>query len=203
MLGCPGLAQPIPSKSLVDCTDLNHDVCLGAAFANLLLLLLVVLDLAAGRRIRHHNLLLGQVGHAILRPPPLLAQVIVGRVYRQPVQPRFKYLRRPQLVERKIQPQENFLCDVLDIFRTGDQTTDGPHRALPVRQDDFVKCRTITLLRTPDSREVYQHATPLAAAGPVLDFVSIGVKAYPQVTRSALGRACFSLPCLLRSPESR
>jgi len=42
------------------------------------------------------------------------------------VQPRFKDLRRPELVERKIQPQENFLRDVLDIFRTGDQTAIVP-----------------------------------------------------------------------------
>ena len=70
-------------------------------------------------------------------------------------------------------------CDVLDIFRTGDQTADRPHGALPVRQDNFVKCRTVTLLRAPDQLEVYQHSTPLAAAGPVLDFASIGVKTYP------------------------
>ena len=102
-------------------------------------MLLLVLRLPARHGIRHHDLLLGQIGHPELLTPPLLTQIIVRRVRRQPVQPRLKNLRRPELIERKIQPHEYFLRDVLDIFRPGDQLTDLPQNPLPVCQYDFVE----------------------------------------------------------------
>jgi superfamily I DNA/RNA helicase len=62
------------------------------------------------------------------------------------------------LIEGKIKPQKNFLRDILDIFRTGDQTGDRPQNALPVGQYDFVECRGVAFLRAPDQFEINQHA---------------------------------------------
>ena len=100
------------------------------------MMLLVLIRLTPCHRIGQHHLLLGQVGHAELLPAAQLLKIIEGRIHRQPVQPRLKDLFFPELVERKIQPQKHFLCDVLDIFRAGDQPRDRPQNALsdmPVR----------------------------------------------------------------------
>jgi hypothetical protein len=64
------------------------------------------------------------------------------------------------LIEGKIKSQENFLCDVLDIFRPRDQTCDRPENAFPVGYNDFVERRAIAFLRAIDQFEVNQHAAP-------------------------------------------
>ena len=93
-------------------------------------------------------------------PPALLPKVIVRRVHGQPVQPRFKDLFLPELIERKIQSQEYFLCDVLDVLRTGDQTSDRPQNPFPVSQYDLVERSAIAFLRARNQTEINQHAAP-------------------------------------------
>jgi hypothetical protein len=139
---------------------------------------------AASHRIGHQHLLFRQVGHAKLLTPPLLPQIIESSIYRQAIQPRFKDLRRPQLIERKIKPQENFLCDILDIFRTRDQPGDRTQNPLSVRQYDFVKRDTIAILRAFYELEINQHAAPAVPASEYSnDSEWIGVPASRQVTK--------------------
>src|ERR1019366_455986 len=104
------------------------------------------------------------VGHPKCLAAALLAKIIVSRVNRQPIQPRLKDLCRPQLVERKIKPQENFLCDILDIFRTGDQPGDRAQNPLPVHRHDFVESSAIALLCALDQLEINQHSAPYVPA---------------------------------------
>src|ERR1051326_3632775 len=114
------------------------------------MMLILLFRFSAGECIGHHDLLLAKVGHSKLLAAALLTKVIVRRVDRQAIQPWFKDLGRPQLIEGKIKPQENLSCDILDTFRTGDQTVDRPQNPFPVRQYDFVERRTIALLRSEE-----------------------------------------------------
>src|SRR5262249_35806969 len=121
---------------------------------------------------------------AVLLPAPLFPQIIVGGVDRQAIQPRFKDLCRPQLIEGKIEPQKDFLGHILDILRTGNQPANSPQYALPVGQYDLIKRRAIILLRAPDKIEINQHAAPLGPASESpTGSVWIGVPASRQVTK--------------------
>src|SRR5258707_6988606 len=122
--------------------------------------LVVLLGITSRHRVGEHYLLLAQVGHPEFLTATLIPQIVVSCVYRKPVQPRFKALFLPELIEREIKPQEDFLCDILYIFRTGDQTGDRPPNPLPVGLDDFVERRGIALLSPRDQTEINQHAAP-------------------------------------------
>ena len=86
---------------------------------------LIAIHLLAGHGVRHHDLLLGKIGHARLHPPAPLPQIIIRRVGGQAIKPGLKNLRRAELIEREIQPEKNFLADVLHILRMPDQPRDG------------------------------------------------------------------------------
>src|SRR5262249_9016470 len=117
-----------------------------------------------GHRIGQHDLLLRQVGHAELHPPPLLAQIIIRRVHGQAVQPGFKDLRRTKLIERKIQPEENLLSYILHIFRTSDQARDRAYNPFSISQYDFVKGCAIAFLGLSNLLEINQHAVSKPAS---------------------------------------
>jgi hypothetical protein len=88
------------------------------------------------------------------------------------------------LIEGKIKPQENFLCDILDIFRTRDQPRDRTQNSLSVRQYDFVERGAVAILRALDQLEINQHAAPTVPASEhATVFEWIGVPASRQVTK--------------------
>ena len=90
-------------------------------------------------------------------PPPLPAQIIIRRVYGQPVQPRLEYFRRPQLVQRKIQPEKHFLSDVFHVLRPADEARDGTQDPFTIRLHDLVKRTVITAPSPFNEFEVNQH----------------------------------------------
>jgi hypothetical protein len=145
--------------------------------------LVFLIRLSARAGVRQHDLLLGEVGHSELLTAFLLAKVIVSRVYRQPVQPGFKDLCRPQLVEREVKPQENFLTYVLNVLRTGDQPRNGPQNSLPVSQHDFIERGAIPILRPLDQLKIYQHAAPWTQAAESLGSEWKGVPPRSLVTQ--------------------
>src|SRR5581483_7494702 len=88
-----------------------------------------------------------------------------------------------ELIERKIKPQENFLCDILDIFGPGNQTCNRAQNPLPIGHYNFVEGGAIALLRPLNQLEIYQHARPSAPAyGTLSCSVWKGVPALRQVT---------------------
>src|SRR5262249_54847715 len=90
----------------------------------------------------------------------LPAQVIVRRIYREPVQPGLKNLGRAKLIQGKIQSQKNFLGHIFHVLRPRDQPGDRAQNPLTVGQYDVVKSGSIARLSAPDYVEINQHAAP-------------------------------------------
>jgi hypothetical protein len=90
-------------------------------------------------------------------PPALPAQIIIRRVHRQPIQPRLENFRRPQLVQRKVQSEENFLTYILHIFRPADETRNGTQDPFTVCLHDLVKGTVVTASSPFYEFEVNQH----------------------------------------------
>jgi len=114
-------------------------------------------DFPACGSIRHHYLLLAQIRHPAFVPPPLLTQIIVRRVHRQPVQPRLEYFRRPQLVQGIIQSQKYFLPNVFNVFRPADEPRYRTQDPFTVRLHHLVEGTIIAASSPFYEFEVNQH----------------------------------------------
>lgn len=111
----------------------------------------------ACRRICHHNLLLTQIRHPGLRTTLLPAQIVIRRIHRQPVQPRFKYFGFPQLIQGMVQSQKNLLADILHVLTTINQSRYRTQDPTTIRLHYLAESRVVSLPRLFNQRKVNEH----------------------------------------------